>query len=128
MAIELPSLASIPVVKRPPGTLGRPAGSPNKITKVARLKAQALLESPEYVASLLTRIVEGTLPPAVETMLWYYAWGKPREVIEVEHVKRDLSSLSDEQLAERADALAQALRERRAEQERTIAVTAEEVR
>jgi hypothetical protein len=35
--------------------------------------------------------------PAVETMLWYYAHGKPKEMVE-HHGERDLSRMSDAEL------------------------------
>ena len=44
--------------------------------------ALAILESDEYRQSLLRRILTDDLPPAVETKLMDYGWGKPKETIE----------------------------------------------
>jgi hypothetical protein len=44
--------------------------------------ALSILESPEYRQSLLRRILTDDLPPAVETKLMDYGWGKPKETIE----------------------------------------------
>lgn len=57
--------------------MGRPMGG--KAIGLGKARSQALcyLESPEYQKSLADRIKNGTLPPAIEVMLWYYAYGKP---------------------------------------------------
>lgn len=41
-----------------------------------------ILENPKYVANLKKRALAGELPPAVETMLFYYLYGKPVEKLE----------------------------------------------
>jgi hypothetical protein len=35
-----------------------------------------------YRASVVAHARSGTLAPAVETMLWYYAKGRPKEMVE----------------------------------------------
>lgn len=60
---------------------GRPAGTPNKITREIREAARALLEDPAYVAALQTRLLEGTAG-AVETLLYHYGYGQPKQTIE----------------------------------------------
>jgi hypothetical protein len=45
--------------------------------------AKALVTDPLYLTMLQRRMREGKLPPAVEVTLWYYAFGKPKEQIEV---------------------------------------------
>jgi hypothetical protein len=45
----------------------------------ARAAATALLDSAEYQASLRRRILAGTLPPALEILLWHYRYGRPVE-------------------------------------------------
>lgn len=62
---------------------GRPKGTLNKATVEVREMARGLVESDEYVASVRVRVQLGTLPPAVETMLWHYAYGKPKELVEL---------------------------------------------
>jgi hypothetical protein len=68
---------------------------PNKATVEARAACAALVDDPEYQTSLRQRLVTGTLAPAVETMLWYYAKGKPKETVAV---------TSDAELLERLEA------------------------
>lgn len=63
---------------------GRPKGSLNKTTREIKDAARALLEGPEYVRNRLKRLEEGKLPPAVECLLYHYAYGKPRETLAVE--------------------------------------------
>ena len=70
---------------RPKGTKktgGRTVGTPNKPGALARAVAQALLSRPKYQERLKEKLDEGTVHPSVEAMLYYYAYGKPREVIE----------------------------------------------
>jgi hypothetical protein len=65
-------------------TGGRIAGTPNKVTAEAKSIAQLILCSLDYRDSVQARVKEGNLPPAVECMLWHYAYGKPRETMLVE--------------------------------------------
>lgn len=62
---------------------GRPKGRLNKQTEQAREFARGILASPQYRASLKARADEGRLAPAVETLLWHYAHGKPPDKVEV---------------------------------------------
>ena len=48
----------------------------------AQAFSMLILESKEYRQSLLRRILEDRLPPAVETKLMDYGWGKPKETVE----------------------------------------------
>jgi hypothetical protein len=61
--------------------------------------AKKLLEAPTYIKNLETRLQAGVLAPAVEAMLWHYAYGKPVETIEVSHHLDKLEELSDQELA-----------------------------
>jgi hypothetical protein len=61
---------------------GRPPGVPNKVTTEAKAACNALVDDPVYRQNLQLRLRKGTLPPAMETMLWYYAKGKPKERVE----------------------------------------------
>lgn len=89
-----------------PGQSGNPAGRkpgvPNRVTVEAREAASQLVDDPEYRETLKWRLLAGRCPPAVETMLWYYAKGKPKETIALEGgtspVRVDLSVLSLEEL------------------------------
>jgi hypothetical protein len=56
---------------------------PNKATREAREIAARLVDDPEYQRRLRQRLLDGELPPAIEVMLWHYAKGKPKDVVEV---------------------------------------------
>jgi len=75
---------------------------PNPKRQTANFAAQShakkILESPDYVRNLETRAKAGNLAPAVEAMLWHYAFGKPVETIEVSHHLERLEELSDAEL------------------------------
>lgn len=57
---------------------GRPKGTPNKATIDAKEFCSQLVDSPEYRASLAKRLEAGTAG-SIETLVWYYAKGKPVE-------------------------------------------------
>ena len=62
---------------------GRPKGRKNNATLEVKELARRMVENEAYQRRLQARMVKGKIPPAVETMLWYYAYGKPRERVEV---------------------------------------------
>jgi len=96
-------------------TGGRRKGTPNKVTAEARAVCAAILDDPTYRTNLTARARAGTLAPAVEAMLWHYAFGKPKESLEVTvGPAGDLSELSTEDLLHRADGLRERLREQAA--------------
>jgi hypothetical protein len=66
------------------GSPGRPKGVPNKITVEARDLAQKLLDDPKYADGFKKRLLAGELAPALESMVWHYAYGKPIERLEVD--------------------------------------------
>jgi hypothetical protein len=63
---------------------GRPKGRKNNVTGEVRALAQALVRDPKYMEAFRQRWREGSLPPAVEAMVWHYAWGKPHERVQVD--------------------------------------------
>jgi hypothetical protein len=87
------------------------SGATNFTRGEARTFARSILESETYRKNLETRAAKGELPPAVETMLWHYAYGKPLESIALTVQPEDLTSLSAAQLAERALAITAQLKE-----------------
>lgn len=99
---------------RPPGQKDNPKSARGSATR-ARVEAASqfarlVVEDAEYRKSLLDRAKRGVLPPQVETALFYYAYGKPVERVEVEDTTPiDVRQLSEAQLAERARLLAGAL-------------------
>ena len=48
-----------------------------------RAAALKLVSDPEYQAELRARLLMGTCSPAVETMLWGYVLGKPKETLDI---------------------------------------------
>ena len=66
------------------GGPGRPKGVSNKATIEARQACAELVDDPAYRATLKARLVAGTLSPAVECLIWYYAKGKPKEQLDVD--------------------------------------------
>lgn len=78
---------SSPAVVRPnwgrQAGAGRTKGTPNKLTTEVREAARAIVDDPAYRESLIKRLHAG-LAPHMETLLWHYAYGKPKETIEVE--------------------------------------------
>jgi len=73
---------------------GRPKGAPNKRTKEARELARKFATDRTYQTNLLKRLRAGEAG-SMEPVLWYYAYGKPKD--SVAHTF-DLSMLSDEEL------------------------------
>jgi hypothetical protein len=60
---------------------------PVDLKLAAETFAKQILSSAEYRSSLQRRVVMDELPPAVETMLWHFAYGKPKE--RIEHTGKD---------------------------------------
>lgn len=91
--------------KGAPRTGGRQRGTLNRATSEVKAAATAIVDDPAYRLKLRLRALAGDLPPALETMLWHYAKGKPVERLEVA-TPGDFAKLTD---AELADALIEAL-------------------
>lgn len=74
----------------------------------ARIFALRVVRDPAYREALLHHARARRLQPAVEIMLWHYAYGKPPDRIELGHPGEfgDLEGLSREELAARAAAIA----------------------
>jgi hypothetical protein len=64
-------------------TGGRTKGTPNKTTGEVAERCRALIESESYQQYFQHRLQNGALPPALEALTWYYAYGKPKERMEV---------------------------------------------
>jgi hypothetical protein len=64
-------------------TGGRRRGTPNKATRDVKEFCASLLESAQYQRHLCERVHAGTLPPALEAMLWHYAYGVPKQTVAV---------------------------------------------
>ena len=89
--------------------------APKKYTMVSRatkLDCLAMIEDPAYRRKLLQDLRKRKLRPAVECMLWYYAKGKPKEMVEHSgtlSLQQELSALTPEQLRARALDIAKSL-------------------
>lgn len=70
---------------------GRPKGSMNQSTRMARDFARGLIESASYRKKLAADFRARKVHPSVEVLMWHYAAGKPKEVVEVD----GLSGLAD---------------------------------
>ena len=76
---------------------GRKKGVPNKDTVEVREAAAALVDDPIYREKLRADLRKRQVAPAVETMLWFYAKGKPVERHEI-GTPGDYSRMSDAEL------------------------------
>ena len=64
---------------------GRPKGALNQVTVEVRELAQRLLHDARSRAGLEERLHGGKVAPAVECMLWHYAYGKPKETVQLQN-------------------------------------------
>jgi len=69
-------------------------GIPNKSTRDIQAFSRAMLEDPEYVRELAIRLRRGKAPH-VETVLYHYGYGKPRETLKLEDVPPFLLRVND---------------------------------
>lgn len=63
---------------------GRPKGVPNKATQAIKELARKLLSTKEYLDNLQKAVEQRKCHPSIEAMLHHYAYGKPKEVVQVE--------------------------------------------
>jgi len=64
--------------------MARTPGAVGYKIREARANARDIIEDPDYKANLKARACKGTLHPVVEQMLWHYAYGKPKDRLEVQ--------------------------------------------
>jgi hypothetical protein len=80
-------------------------GVPNRATLEIRETARQILNDPAYVKSLKRRLVAGRASH-METLLHYYAYGKPKDTVEQAIAQEvEIRSMSTEQLVAEAKAL-----------------------
>ncbi len=72
------------------GSPGRPAGIPNKATQAIRQAAKAFVEDQQGQRKMLQQYRSGRLHPAIVTLLHHYAYGKPKETIDINTPMRAL--------------------------------------
>lgn len=63
------------------GSKGRVKGVPNKVTAEVKLVATAIVDDPVYRRNLYAAMIDRTVAPQIEVMLWSYAKGKPKETV-----------------------------------------------
>ncbi len=63
---------------------GRPKGSLNQRTLEAKAFARQLVSDPTYQQKLQARLLAGEAG-AMEPILWAYAYGKPKESVEIQY-------------------------------------------
>jgi hypothetical protein len=98
--------------KAGPGRPGPPKTSELQLIR-AKEFARLIVDDPEYRRNLYNRAIKGDLAPAVEILLLHYRFGKPTDELTVTHklpTDAQLSELTPEQLAARAERLAVFLR------------------
>ena len=66
------------------GGPGRPKGVPNKATTEVKEFCASIVEDPKYQQAVRERALLGLLSPALESLLWHYRWGKPKEDVQVQ--------------------------------------------
>jgi len=64
---------------------GRPKGSLNQRTLEAKAFARQLVSSPTYLQKLQADLNERNVDASIEAMVWHYAYGKPKEYVEVQY-------------------------------------------
>ena len=67
---------------RPPNS-GRTKGTPNKKSVEIKEFALGIVMDTVYQNNLKERALSGQLPPAIEQLLFYYAFGKPAETVKL---------------------------------------------
>jgi hypothetical protein len=79
---------------------GRRKGTLNRATVQGREFAVKLVSDAAYVASVQTRAKAGKLSPGLEALLWYFAFGKPPESLELSGKVngRDVSQMDTNEL------------------------------
>ncbi len=76
---------------------GRPKGSLNKRTLEAKAFARQLVCDPTYLQNLQAALGNRNVEASLEAMLWHYAYGKPKEQLELNW---HLEKLTDQELAQ----------------------------
>lgn len=90
------------LLEHPPGY--RPVSekfrSTSELSSRAAELASLIVEDPEYLDQLLTRARQGTLPPAIERMLWEYRYGRPMDMSKMKTKEVDANALGELSLEE----------------------------
>lgn len=90
-------LSEVPPGYRAASDKFKPSG---EMTARAAELASTIIEDPEYLQQLLTRARNGSLPPAIEKMLWEYRYGRPMEMGKMKSKDVDANGLGELSLEE----------------------------
>ena len=72
-----------PFEKGHPGGPGRPKGRQSDATLEVREAARAIIQRPAYLEKLKERLDAGKAPH-IEQMLWFYAFGRPKDQVQTQ--------------------------------------------
>jgi hypothetical protein len=64
---------------------GRKRGVPNKLTREVQRFCLALVQDPEYAKKFAEDFKARRVAPGLEAMVWAYAYGRPRQQLEIVH-------------------------------------------
>lgn len=91
--------------KPPAAGRGRPKGALNKATREIKAFALEFLNSDDYMIAMKRRVIAGKAPH-LETLLYHYGYGKPKDSIQLDgHVGVDIKD-ARESLASKLAGLA----------------------
>ena len=65
------------------GCKGKSDGSSTTVTRQVKELCCNLVEDPKYQASFKRRLLSGELSPALESLVWHYAFGKPKDEVDL---------------------------------------------
>lgn len=78
------------------GGPGRKPGVPNKVTREVKDLARRIIEDAHVQARMVLDARRGRLAPPVMTMLFHYAYGKPKENVEVKVLEQLRITITDD--------------------------------
>jgi hypothetical protein len=118
LGVADPTSPDVEVLDAPTPPTSPTTRSEGKLT--AKTLAREILNSKQYRESLMRRIVMDELPPAVECMLYHYAYGKPVENLQVKDVTNRFENVPLTQLEARVTLLTEQLRKMRSGEPPTL--------
>lgn len=86
-------------------------GATSAVKHEAQKFARELVEDTNYRDNLRKALKDRTCPPAIEALIWHYAYGKPVEHVNVSVQTEDLSQLSTDELMSRYEKKLEELKE-----------------
>lgn len=62
---------------------GRAPGTVPKVTQEVRALCRTLIANGQYRRTFRKRLFAGELAPPLEALVWHYAYGKPKETVDL---------------------------------------------